>query len=123
MVVVAQDVSGMARGHRHLPLSRTAAGDGSASPGRFAVTTAAKGLVYRVFHRGSNINLAVKIPQPGLFETERQKGDFNRECETWINLGLHPHIVSWHYVRTLGGDSAGLCGIGSTGKAPDSHLE
>ena len=79
--------------------------------------------MYRVFHRGSNINLAVKIPQPDLFETERQKGDFNRECETWINLGLHPHIVSWHYVRTLGGDSAGLCGIGSTGKAPDSHLE
>jgi len=61
------------------------------------------GLVYRVFHRGWNIDLAVKSPRPEFFQTERQKGDFIRECETWINLGLHPHIVSCHYVRTLGG--------------------
>lgn len=26
-----------------------------------------------------------------------------KECETWINLGLHPNIVSCYYVRTLGG--------------------
>ena len=61
------------------------------------------GLVYRVFHRGWNIDLAVKSPRPEFFHSERQKGDFIRECETWINLGLHPHIVSCHYVRTLGG--------------------
>jgi WD40 repeat protein/serine/threonine protein kinase len=61
------------------------------------------GLVYRVFHRGWNMDLAVKSPRPEFFHTERQKEDFIRECETWINLGLHPHIVSCHYVRTLWG--------------------
>lgn len=61
------------------------------------------GFVYRVFHRGSNMDLAVKSPRPEFFLTERQKEDFIRECETWMNLGLHPHIVSCHYVRMLGG--------------------
>jgi WD40 repeat protein/serine/threonine protein kinase len=61
------------------------------------------GLVYRVHHRGWNIDLAVKSPRSEYFQTEAQKANFTRECETWINLGLHPHIVSCHYVRTLGG--------------------
>ncbi|MBM3878808.1 MAG: serine/threonine protein kinase [Verrucomicrobia bacterium] len=61
------------------------------------------GLVYRVHHRGWNTDLAVKSPRAEHFETEAQKEDFARECETWIDLGLHPHIVSCHYVRTLGG--------------------
>ncbi|MBX7258066.1 MAG: protein kinase, partial [Candidatus Hydrogenedentes bacterium] len=26
-----------------------------------------------------------------------------KECETWVNLGLHPHVVSCYYVRRLGG--------------------
>ena len=61
------------------------------------------GLVYRVHHRGWNMDLAVKSPRREYFQTEAQKENFIRECETWINLGLHPHIVSCHYVRTLGG--------------------
>ena len=61
------------------------------------------GLVYRVHHRGWNTDLAVKSPRSDYFKTEAQKEKFTRECETWINLGLHPHIVSCHYVRTLGG--------------------
>jgi WD40 repeat protein/serine/threonine protein kinase len=61
------------------------------------------GLVYRVHHRGWNIDLAVKSPRRDYFQTETQKENFTRECETWINLGLHPHVVSCHYVRTLGG--------------------
>jgi WD40 repeat protein len=61
------------------------------------------GLVYRVHHRGWNLDLAVKSPRAEYFQTEAQKENFTRECETWINLGLHPHIVSCHYVRTLGG--------------------
>src|ERR1051325_4513768 len=60
------------------------------------------GLVYRVHHRGWNVDLAVKSPRPQFFQTETQKENFVRECETWINLGLHPHIASCHYVRTLG---------------------
>jgi WD40 repeat protein/serine/threonine protein kinase len=61
------------------------------------------GLVYRVHHRSWNTDLAVKSPRGDYFQTELQKENFRRECETWINLGLHSHIVSCHYVRTLGG--------------------
>jgi len=61
------------------------------------------GLVYRVYHRGWNTHLAVKSPRQEHFQTEPQKENFIRECETWINLGLHPHIVSCYYVRKLGG--------------------
>ena len=61
------------------------------------------GRVYRVHHRGWDMDLAVKSPKAGTFETDEQKADFVNECETWINLGLHPHTVSCHYVRTLGG--------------------
>jgi hypothetical protein len=46
------------------------------------------GLVYRVHHRNWNMDLAVKSPRAGFFSTEKQKADFIRECETWINLRL-----------------------------------
>ena len=61
------------------------------------------GLVYRVHHRGWNVDLAVKCPRVDFFRTQQQKDTFVQECETWINLGLHPHIVSCYYIRTLGG--------------------
>ncbi|MCK4416722.1 MAG: protein kinase, partial [Candidatus Latescibacteria bacterium] len=61
------------------------------------------GKVYKVHHRGWNIDLAVKSPRQDYFQTEEQKENFAQECETWINLGLHPHTVSCYYVRTLGG--------------------
>lgn len=61
------------------------------------------GLVYRVHHRGWQTDLAVKAPRPEFFRTEADVAAFERECETWINLGLHPHTVSCYYVRRLGG--------------------
>jgi len=61
------------------------------------------GLVYRIYHRDWNIELAVKSPRAEYFETYTQKDNFIRECITWINLGLHPNIVNCHYVRNLGG--------------------
>ncbi|MDR1635858.1 MAG: protein kinase, partial [Treponema sp.] len=61
------------------------------------------GRVYKVRHSGWNVDLALKQPKPDVFKTEKQKEDFVRECETWINLGLHPHIVSCYYVREIGG--------------------
>ena len=66
-------------------------------------TSGGMGLVYKVHHKGWNVDLAVKSPRSDFFQTEQQKQNFIRECETWINLGLHPHIVSCHYVRNLGG--------------------
>jgi len=61
------------------------------------------GRVYRVHHTGWNIDIAVKTPLQGKFETDDDKNTFTHECETWITLGLHPNIVSCHYVRDLGG--------------------
>ena len=66
-------------------------------------TSGGMGLVYHVHHKGWNIDLVVKSPRAEFFQTETHKENFIREAETWINLGLHPHVVSCHYVRTLGG--------------------
>jgi WD40 repeat protein/serine/threonine protein kinase len=59
------------------------------------------GQVYKVYHRGWNLELAMKAPLPGVFENEDQVEDFTRECETWVELGLHPHIVTCYYVRNF----------------------
>lgn len=64
--------------------------------------TGGMGLVYRVHHKNWDIDLAVKSPRADYFKTEEQKENFVRECERWINLGLHPNIVSCFYVRKLG---------------------
>jgi WD40 repeat protein/serine/threonine protein kinase len=67
------------------------------------ITSGGMGLVYRVHHRGWNLDLAVKSPRPEIIASEKGKQDFIREAKTWVNLGLHPHIASCYYVRTLGG--------------------
>ena len=61
------------------------------------------GKVYKAYHRNWNLDFAVKCPLPEIVEKAGGKDNFVREAETWVNLGLHPHIVSCHYVRTLGG--------------------
>ncbi len=61
------------------------------------------GLVYRVHHRDWAMDLAVKSPRPEFFQTRQHVENFEREAETWVNLGLHPHTVSCYYVRRLGG--------------------
>jgi len=61
------------------------------------------GRVYKVRHRGWGVNLAVKSPKPALLERSGGVERFEQECETWINLGLHPYVVSCYYVRRLGG--------------------
>ncbi len=61
------------------------------------------GKVWRVRHTGWDVDLAMKQPKAALFETQRQKDNFVHECEAWINLGLHPNIVSCYYIRELGG--------------------
>src|SRR5437867_2128792 len=49
------------------------------------------GVVYRVHHKGWNTDLAVKCPRPQIFSQSEGLENFERECEAWINLGLHPH--------------------------------
>ncbi len=59
--------------------------------------------VYRVFHRGWGIDLAVKSPRADILTYSDSAENIVREAETWVNLGLHPHVVSCYYVRQLGG--------------------
>ncbi len=61
------------------------------------------GIVYRVFHHGWGIDLAVKCPKGSEFRSEEGKRNFERECEAWMRLGLHPNIVTCYYVRRIGG--------------------
>ena len=66
-----------------------------------AIEAGGMGRVWRVHHTGWNTDLAMKQQRGEYFATEKQKADFTRECETWINLGLHPSIVSCYYVREI----------------------
>ena len=59
------------------------------------------GRVYRVHHNSWNMDLAVKQPLASIFTKPKGKADFIREAETWVDLGLHPHITSCYYVRTV----------------------
>jgi WD40 repeat protein len=61
------------------------------------------GTVYRVWHRGWDLELAVKSPRPAALERAGGRAAFTDEAGVWVELGLHPHIVSCFYVRSLGG--------------------
>jgi WD40 repeat protein/serine/threonine protein kinase len=61
------------------------------------------GKVFKVHHRQWDTELAVKSPKPAYVADPRGIDTFERECETWVNLGLHPHIASCYYVRRMGG--------------------
>ncbi|MEQ8187334.1 MAG: protein kinase [Candidatus Eremiobacterota bacterium] len=60
------------------------------------------GTVYKVRHRGWNRILAVKSMHPRLTGDEEQKKNFLDECQGWVNMGLHPNVVSAFYVRDIG---------------------
>jgi predicted Zn finger-like uncharacterized protein len=70
---------------------------------REVFTSGGMGLVYRVRHRGWNIDLAVKCPRLEFFRNDLDKENFKQEAETWVKLGLHPHTVHCYYVRQMGG--------------------
>jgi WD40 repeat protein len=59
------------------------------------------GKVYKVRHQVWNLDLAMKIPKPEIVAAAGGIEGFEQEAETWVNLGLHPHIVSCYYVRRI----------------------
>ena len=61
------------------------------------------GVVYKVYHRGWGMHLAVKCPAPKLLGDAEWLDQFEHECETWINLPPHPNVVQCYYVRRLAG--------------------
>lgn len=61
------------------------------------------GTVYKVRHLLWNVELAVKTLRDDLALQQHHRELFIRECQGWVNLGLHPNIVTCYYIRELGG--------------------
>ncbi|WP_199550950.1 WD40 repeat domain-containing serine/threonine protein kinase [Streptomyces sp. N35] len=61
------------------------------------------GLVHRVKHLEWGVMLAMKSPRPELLAGAGFLDRFVAEAETWVSLGLHPHVCGCHYVRTIDG--------------------
>ncbi|MHB2020373.1 MAG: serine/threonine-protein kinase, partial [Candidatus Xenobia bacterium] len=59
------------------------------------------GKVYKVHHREWKLDMAVKSPHPEILDSPVARLVFD-EANTWINIGLHPHICCCYYVRSLG---------------------
>lgn len=57
--------------------------------------------LYKVRHLGWNIDLMVKVPQAKIFQTIGGPDNFVAHMKAWVDLGLHPHIVTCYYVRTV----------------------
>ena len=61
------------------------------------------GKVYRVRHLHWGVDLAVKQPRYEIMTSAAGVEHFEREAETWVKLGLHPHTVSCYYIRRING--------------------
>lgn len=61
------------------------------------------GKVFRVYHRLWDLEIAVKCPSRRLLVHLNGNEYFERECNTWVNLGLHPHLATCYYVRRISG--------------------
>lgn len=57
------------------------------------------GVVYDVFHREWNRHLAMKVPLAIGVQDDVDLRRWVREAHTWIDLGLHPRVVSCWFVR------------------------
>ena len=69
----------------------------------FGASAGGMGAVYFVNHLKWKIPLAVKTPLLTLINSPSAYRRYIKEAETWINIGMHPHIVSCFYVRELDG--------------------
>ena len=61
------------------------------------------GIVFHVWHREWDVDLAVKMPLSYWEASDTLKARFMLEAQVWVNLGLHPNIVQCWYVREIGG--------------------
>lgn len=61
------------------------------------------GTVYKVRHLGWHMDLAVKCPRSDRVSSPRAMERFVAEANTWVGLGLHPHIVTCNFVRVRDG--------------------
>jgi hypothetical protein len=61
------------------------------------------GVVWRVFDREWGRDLALKLPKAVVLESPALRERYVREAETWIGLGVHPHIVQCWFVTEVQG--------------------
>lgn len=61
------------------------------------------GTVYRAHHRAWNQYLAVKAPHAAFFAEAGDKERFLLEAQTWIDLGIHPNIVTCWFIYPRNG--------------------
>ncbi len=61
------------------------------------------GVVWRVFDREWDRDLALKMPRPAVLNSPILRERYVREAETWIGLGVHPHIVQCWFVTEMHG--------------------
>ncbi len=58
-------------------------------------------IVYFVWHQAWRMELVIKSPRPEVLADETARARFIQEAETWVDLGLHPNIVTAYYVRQI----------------------
>lgn len=61
------------------------------------------GMVHRVHHLEWDIDFAVKSPKPAFVMSESGKLSFEKECKTWMDLGLHTNVVTCYFFRRIAG--------------------
>ena len=61
------------------------------------------GTVYQAEHQRWGIDLAVKVIKARLSSDLSFVAQFEREAETWANIGLHPYVATCHYTQGIGG--------------------
>lgn len=61
------------------------------------------GVVWRIYHREWDRELALKMPLAEIMGNAAMRERLVREAETWIGLGVHPHIVQCWFVQDIGG--------------------
>lgn len=67
------------------------------------IETGGMGTVHRVWHRGWNLELAVKSVKADLLVSPQAAESFEAEARSWVELGLHPNTVACAYVRRMAG--------------------
>jgi hypothetical protein len=58
-------------------------------------------LIIHTRHTGWEVELASKLPRWDAFETFQDKALFYRKAEECVKLGIHHHIATCYYVRTI----------------------
>ena len=59
------------------------------------------GEVYRVRHLGWDVDLVVKTLKTEA--TTASSEAIEQQLDPWVQMGLHPHVVTCYYVRSVNG--------------------